>query len=176
MYVPVHDIRKSQGLWKTYDFEGPLTIPGLKLVGDATFALKLTNAGSRIVVEGPLAAPVELNCCRCAEPFGFELQTEVEENFVPEGSQEATTAAEPFSVFTFTDERVELSELLRQEALAALPMQPLCRPDCKGLCAGCGANLNKDACSCQKEEYDPRWEALARLKATPGDKSKESAS
>ena len=46
----------------------------------------------------------------------------------------------------------------------ALPMKPLCKPDCKGLCPSCGKDLNLGACGCTHETIDPRWEALKALK------------
>ena len=166
MYVPVHDIRKSKGLSKTFDFEGPLSLEGIKLLGPLRVDLKVTNAGERVVVEGDLSGEMELDCTRCAEPFVYPFKVRVEEYFVPEGSDEAEIpgARELGDVFIFEDERIPLDDLLRQEILASLPIQIRCKPNCKGLCAGCGADLNHEACSCPSEDNEARWAGLHALK------------
>ena len=58
---------------------------------------------------------------------------------------------------------LDLSEAVRQYRETALPMQPLCRPGCAGLCPTCGRDLNLGACSCPEEPADARWSALAEL-------------
>jgi len=64
-----------------------------------------------------------------------------------------TLAHSPFSA---------LSEVLRQDVLVAVPMHPICREDCAGLCSTCGQNLNEGSCNCAPEP-DPRWASLAAL-------------
>ena len=59
---------------------------------------------------------------------------------------------------------LDLAPLLREEAILAIPMDALCRPDCAGLCPECGKNLNEGPCDCQPEEIDPRLEALRKLR------------
>jgi uncharacterized protein len=60
---------------------------------------------------------------------------------------------------------LDLSEVLRQNLLLAVPMQPLCRPDCAGLCPTCGQDLNEGACECDSAGIDPRWADLGSLLA-----------
>jgi uncharacterized protein len=55
--------------------------------------------------------------------------------------------------------------VLRQALLLSLPMQPLCKPDCAGLCPICGQDLNQGPCDCVSVEIDPRWEKLGLLLA-----------
>ena len=57
---------------------------------------------------------------------------------------------------------VALKELVLSDLLLNLPMKHLCREDCKGLCPGCGVNLNREPCRCKKQ-VDPRWAALEQL-------------
>ncbi|MEG2005510.1 MAG: DUF177 domain-containing protein, partial [Bilophila sp.] len=61
---------------------------------------------------------------------------------------------------------INLAGLLWEEFVLALPVKPLCRPDCKGLCPVCGQNRNEGSCSCVQEEGDPRLAALRGLKIT----------
>ena len=166
MRVAVADIRKSKGLSKKLVHTGKLEVPEIALQGPVQMDLKLTNAGSRILVEGVVKAALSLECSRCAETFEFPVRVEIDESFVPAESEEARQAPRGSidEVFTFEHETLELVELLRQEFQAALPMQAVCRVDCKGLCSGCGVNRNVESCSCQNEGMDPRWAALLDLK------------
>ena len=58
---------------------------------------------------------------------------------------------------------LDLTEAVRQYALLALPMKPLCRQDCAGLCPTCGRNLNQGGCDCPPQGLDPRWSGLSKL-------------
>jgi uncharacterized protein len=58
---------------------------------------------------------------------------------------------------------MDLTGTLKQWLLTDMPMKPLCRTDCLGLCQGCGTNLNLGRCDCDGPERDPRWQALADL-------------
>jgi uncharacterized protein len=59
---------------------------------------------------------------------------------------------------------LELNDVLREEILLALPMQRVCREDCKGICPVCGQNRNQNECRCHTETVDDRWAALKQLK------------
>ncbi|MBI3929383.1 MAG: DUF177 domain-containing protein [Armatimonadetes bacterium] len=167
--VSIKDIRKSTGLWKRFQFDGPLLIPDLRLEGEVKLDLRLTNAASRIMVEGPVKAGLRLPCSRCAEEFIFQVESELEESFVPqkEGhvrSEDEAAAPERWNVFTFEEDRLILDEVIRQELLAAVPISPVCTVGCKGLCDSCGQNLNQGACGCQAGDVDPRWAALQKFR------------
>jgi uncharacterized protein len=67
-----------------------------------------------------------------------------------------------FSLYEGTE--VDLSPLIREQVLLALPTRPLCEDDCRGLCPHCGVNLNRTTCECRVENLDPRLEAIRSLK------------
>ena len=166
MRVEVADIRKSTGLSKTFQPGGLLELEGLTMAEPIRGDLKITNAGSRILVEGQVKAVVRLQCSRCDDTYNEHLTLDIDESFIPADSEEARQTPKDTldEILTYENDKVELLELFRQELLAALPMQAACRVDCKGLCSGCGMNLNHDACRCSKDEIDPRWSALLTLK------------
>ncbi|MBI4889771.1 MAG: DUF177 domain-containing protein, partial [Acidobacteria bacterium] len=64
----------------------------------------------------------------------------------------------------YEGDSVGLRDALREHVLLSVPMQTTCRPDCKGLCPECGANLNEKPCNCAEQKVDPRWSALKDLK------------
>ena len=80
-------------------------------------------------------------------------------NLLP-GAYEVTVTAPGFS--TAVQSSIELAVGAQQQL--NIPMKPLCRPDCKGLCAQCGADLNLGACACTPPKSDPRWAALSALR------------
>jgi uncharacterized protein len=59
---------------------------------------------------------------------------------------------------------LNIGDILHEQVLLALPMKPLCKVDCKGLCPTCGTNLNVKSCDCPKEQFNPNLDALIELK------------
>jgi uncharacterized protein len=99
--------------------------------------------------------------------FDYPLTINLEEEFFPVIDVNSGTPLEmPDEPGSFTiDEHhiLDLREAIRQNALLAIPMKPLCREDCAGLCQKCGQDLNEGQCDCTKPEIDPRWSKLADL-------------
>ena len=125
-----------------------------------------TNDG--ILVTGHVRTEVRVPCRRCLLPASVPVELDLEEEFrpsidvitgaalpLPDGEDEATR--------TDAHHILDLTEVVRQELLLAVPMSAVCTPDCKGLCPHCGADMNKSPCGCQPEEVDPRLAALRSL-------------
>lgn len=168
MRINIVDLRKMmQGARQDVLYDGPLKLGDLCLEGPAHVSLRLTNAMSRILVRGEMTGNVVVECARCAEPFVLPLQAEIDEEFLPQSSPEVAEVAEaPWSdlnVFGDEDNEIDLSEILRQNAIASLPIQPLCKEDCKGLCPMCGENRNRAQCECKQADIDPRLQPLMDL-------------
>lgn len=117
------------------------------------------------LVRGELTGGVILPCNRCAEDVHIQLDSRFEEfEDVPAGDD--ADAGQPGDSHILLDKGVpmlDLAALCWEEFVLALPMNPLCREDCKGLCPQCGANLNAAACHCVRDEGDPRLAALRGL-------------
>jgi len=117
---------------------------------------------------GRMRTELELTCSRCVEPYRFPIDAEFDQRYLP--SSEASTEAEreveedDLETSYYADDQIDLSELMREQFCLALPMKPLCREDCKGLCAQCGTNLNTGTCDCAPVWEDPRLAALKQLK------------
>lgn len=105
-------------------------------------------------------------CSRCLQPVEVPVQVDIEEEFFasvdPATGVRLPAPDDPESFRIDVKHTLDLEEAVRQYWAASLPMQPLCRPDCKGLCPRCGRDLNLGACSCPPEE-DERWSALRQL-------------
>lgn len=120
-------------------------------------SVEFTRTNRGIFGEGQLYSQIQLECARCLETFSQPIDLHLEAQFgLPSQKPQGETIF-PIGVKGILD----LAEALREHILLDLPMRPLCRPDCRGLCVGCGKNLNEGPCDCVQETIDPR---LARLK------------
>jgi len=135
--------------------------------------VRLMRTDRGILVEGILDTDVELSCSRCLSLFDCPLTLNIEEEYFP--TMDVVSGAslplpEEIGCFTIDEHHVlDLTEAIRQCALLAIPMKPLCREDCAGLCPDCGHNLNQGPCNCPPQGADPRWSELSRLASASED-------
>ncbi len=130
--------------------------------------VKLLRTGNGILVTGRAHTVVRMPCRRCLMPTKVPVDLELEEDFHPSidiitGAELPLQDEEDEACRTDEHHILDLNEVVRQGLWLALPMSALCRPDCRGLCPNCGANLNEGACDCQPEEWDPRLAVLRDL-------------
>jgi uncharacterized protein len=132
-----------------------------------SIALEIEPDGTDVFVRGRLAATVPLTCSRCVETFPGRIDADVDLRLVPKpsGADTVELGADDLDVDFYENDELDLARLVANEATLALPMKPLCRPDCRGLCAACGANRNVVACTCAQRPPDPRLAALGDLAA-----------
>jgi uncharacterized protein len=114
-----------------------------------------------ILAQGTIATQVETQCVRCLAPISYPLTIRLAEQFAHD-PQAMDQDEDP--VFPIVGRRmIDLALPLREHVLLDLPLRLLCRPDCRGLCSQCGANLNEVQCDCSQEEIDPRLAILRDL-------------
>lgn len=133
--------------------------------------IRLLRTHRGILVTGLLNTEVELACSRCLSSFLCPLTLNIEEEYIPKldiiSGAPLPPPDEP-GLFTIDERHIlDLTEAIRQHTLLAIPMKPLCREDCTGLCPNCGHNLNQGPCSCPAQEVDPRWSELVKLLKKP---------
>jgi uncharacterized protein len=129
-------------------------------LGPLEYRLTATAAANRrIIVTGEIECRLRLLCSRCLNPIDehyvipFEEQFQVMRETDPKPDEEE-------EVVPVTGERIDLRPFLEEELVVHLPLAPLCREDCKGLCPECGTNRNEQTCGCRTGGIDPRLEAL----------------
>ena len=119
----------------------------------------LTRGRRGIDFDCRLDSSLQLTCVRCLEPFAFPVAGDFHLVFVPSsGAQKAGERQlddEDCEVYPVKDSRVELDQVVREQLYLSIPLKPLCREDCQGLCATCGANLNAGACACPAAPAEP---------------------
>lgn len=130
---------------------------------------ELIASVGEIRVRGKFNTTVSAECDRCLTQASFPLAGEYDLYYRPAdqkvGGEEIALDDEETEVGFFEGEGVMLQEVLREQVLLALPVQRLCREDCKGLCPTCGADRNQVACACAAPVRDARWAALESLKS-----------
>jgi len=115
-------------------------------------SLVLESAEGGIVVRGSVACRADVECSRCLRPVSVAAESEVDEVYqrVPDSAD----------ALPLVGEQLDLAPMVREVVLLGVPAVPLCRPDCPGLCLGCGADLACEPCTCGEPPADPRWSVL----------------
>lgn len=116
------------------------------------------------LIRGVLRGTVIVPCCRCAEDARVVLREEFEDFEEDPDAEDAAGDGESRIVEDDGLRCLDAAAMAWEEFVLALPPAPLCAPECRGLCPRCGANLNRDSCSCAADEGDPRMAALRGLK------------
>ena len=124
--------------------------------------LNVTWAGSgELVVRGGVVGAVLQDCRRCLDRVEQQVDLDITLLFVPSdllGEDDSETYRLEVGV-----REIDLGPYVRDEVIIAIPSFAECRVDCRGLCAGCGENLNESECKCSSGGSDPRWDALRAL-------------
>jgi len=136
--------------------------------------LDLVRTPRGVLAQGRAALTLQATCRRCLAPFASAVTLEIEEEYVATidvvtGLRLKLEADDEAELLINDHHTLDTSEVLRQLAVAATVAPGLCRPDCKGICPVCGADLNREACHCHLDRVDPRVAALAGLLHTPDD-------
>ena len=117
------------------------------------------NTAGVLVMTGKIHTTIHGVCDRCASDFAQNVGFPIDVVLVTELSNEEN---EDEWVFPLEGDSADLEDIVRTVFVLNMDSKLLCKPDCKGICGGCGKNLNEEACSCQKE-LDPRLAALRQL-------------
>ena len=140
-----------------------------RVVAPVGLAFDIHKDKDRFRLEGTVTTQLELSCGRCLEPYRLDVAAPFDVRYLPASSASVETEQEvdheDLGTSYYRDDRIDLNELLREQFYLALPMKPLCREDCKGLCPQCGTNLNTSTCDCSPAWEDPRLAPLKHLKS-----------
>jgi uncharacterized protein len=162
--IPVADLLRNLGHRRAFVVRGPVTdvaVTGSSVDGEAEADLMLESlAGGAILASGTVHANWAGECRRCLGAAAGTLSSEVRELFEPGSDEEET--------YRLKGEEIDVAPLVRDAVLLELPLAPLCREACRGLCPDCGANRNEHDCGHEHHDRDPRWAALDQLNRAEG--------
>ncbi len=179
LQLRVDDI-KDQGL--LLDFrEPPESFPALEelqLQGEVSFDGSIVVAGrvqrvaELVEVEGVVQTAARMPCGRCLEDVSLPLDArfcvtfsrELPEIVDEEDGAELELSAEEMGLIPFSGDEIDLREAIQEQVVMALPLRPLCRPDCLGLCPQCGADLNREKCGCEAPVFNSKLGSLREFK------------
>jgi uncharacterized protein len=149
------------------DFEPP--DPDYQVVEPVHLAVDVEKkSGAWYRVTGTVKTRLQLQCGRCLDDFLLPVDARFDLRYVPQADNAAAEAEREISeddlaTAFYSEGMLDLTELVREQFQLTLPMKPLCAQSCRGLCAECGANLNRTDCGCRPVWEDPRLAPLKSL-------------
>lgn len=159
LVVDVRELLEAPGSRRALAFSAPVAQLEVGLVGvrdELAFDLVLESIDGGILVQGAIEGEYAGPCGRCLAEIVRPLRVKVAEIYRPPGGvwEEG---------YVIAQDSVDLERAVRDAVGLEIPLNPLCRPDCAGLCPRCGADLNDGPCGCPSDEGDLRWSVLREL-------------
>jgi uncharacterized protein len=138
-----------------------------RVTSPVQLAFDIYKDGQQFHLVGGVKAALDLSCGRCLEDYRFPVDASFDVLYLPHadnaGEGEVEVEDDDLTTAYYRDDQIDLAQLVREQFYLAIPMKPLCRDACKGLCPQCGTNLNAGSCDCRPEWTDPRLGTLKSL-------------
>lgn len=142
---------------------GIVDLIGVPVGAELELDLRLESVMDGVLVSGTVTGPVSGECGRCLAPVSDLLAVTVQELYVYSDASAGTAQDEEDEVAQMQGDFLDLAPTLRDAVVLALPLNPLCREDCQGLCATCGERLDDLPDDHRHDTTDARWGALTGL-------------
>ncbi|MDA8441315.1 MAG: DUF177 domain-containing protein [Peptococcaceae bacterium] len=128
--------------------------------------VRATNLANSLLLQGQIQTEVKLVCSRCLEPFNLAVTVNFAEELCHAADLTSYMADHPEAqeeenYQVFASDEFDIRPMVSEQIVLALPMKPLCREECEGLCPKCGCDWNKAKCACDLQQGDPRLAGLA---------------
>ncbi len=169
MLIRLESVQESPFRWEetvTVD-AAEVDLPELNRLGPVSWQGEVSYADPDYFLTARYEYEQMLACGRCLKEVPSRVRGEIQLLLTleaPNQSGEVALKEEELGCVQ-VDEEVEINQFLLEQLALNVPMTPRCGDDCQGLCSECGADLNEGPCGCDRTTVDPRWEALAGLKA-----------
>lgn len=161
MVVDISQVLKGEGA--VLEFSENVNLDAFSFNGNSIKFLKpvsvrgkFENLGNVIFLSGSADVSLDAVCAKCLDGFEKNMNFSFEERF----SKSPVSDEEAEDIVHIFGNEIELNDVIIRELCLNLPISFLCSEDCKGLCPVCGKNLNKEQCSCETDEIDPRLAVL----------------
>lgn len=169
MRIEITDLKLERGAAVGFAFSEklpPLVFQGEEMVFAAPVEVtgQVVNTGYAFLVKGKVGAALQISCSRCLELFIYSLRTDFAALYQEEGNPlDSEDGNDAVDVYPLNGDSIDLTAVVQESIILAVPMKPVCREDCRGLCPQCGQNRNIGDCDCLNEQGDPRLAVLQRL-------------
>lgn len=140
-----------------------------RAVGGHRVRVSAQRTGLDVFLSAECTLSLQTDCAACLKNFDLEVPVAFSQTLKPRPRSddalpdELELSKEDLEECYYEGDVIDLTEILREQIILALPMYPRCSPDCKGLCPVCGLDLNQETCDCQRDEVDPRLAVLKTL-------------
>ncbi|MBT0653934.1 YceD family protein [Geomobilimonas luticola] len=177
MKIRVHDIKDKElvlaGEEQIVDYP---TLHAMETAGECRFVkplavnLTVVREYDHIRVQGNVATSVGMGCSRCLGDTVHDVVSAFtifysRDAGLPQDEEEVELAEQDLISATYEGDEIDFSGEIAEQVLLAIPLKPLCREDCRGLCGICGADLNVTECGCDRQVINPKFSALKNFKA-----------
>lgn len=151
----------------TIDVEETIHSELVKIVSPVRASLRIEKRDTEVLVQGEVRAEVELQCSRCVQSFTVPVRSPFSVVYDPaeviNREENHSLKGDELDMGFYRNDALDLNDLLLEQMLLNIPMKPLCRPECKGICPQCGKDLNAEKCTCEVSGIDPRMKVLEQL-------------
>ncbi len=140
-----------------------------RVVAPVSLAFDIFKDKQQFRLVGRVQTTLELPCGRCLEPYTTPVDQSFDLRYHPralntgEGEQELED--DDLTTAFYENDEIDLGQLMQEQFYLSLPMKPLCRDDCKGLCPICGTNLNPETCACKRDWEDPAARRVEKVES-----------
>lgn len=128
--------------------------------------LNYYRSGRDLFFQGELTGTAEGGCSRCLNSYQFPIEKKFDFVLTPEPlpAKSKELNRDELGLGFYSSDEIDLSPFIREQAILALPTRPLCDNQCRGLCPGCGVNLNSESCQCPSQPGDPQMGLFRNLR------------
>jgi len=150
-----------------YALNDTIDIDSALLLEDESFFLEglnyqvfLKRENQRIQAQGKIKTTISLACVRCLEQFELKINSRFDIILFPKEMVDLRSTSlddEELEYIFFENDQIDLEKILIEQVNLFIPFKPICDPGCKGICPGCGANLNHSACPCEEAKNEIKF-------------------
>lgn len=126
---------------------------------------------ANVAVRGEIGTEIDLECCRCLEKFRLPIKTQFDYTFFPDPGgyeEDLELSYEELGTSYFRDDLIDLDHIVVEQIILQIPVKPLCKESCRGLCKICGINLNVVECNHQVKMISSPFAKLKDFKIKKG--------
>ena len=140
--------------------------PDFRFLAPLEVEMSYYRSGRDIFFHGGVTGSIEGCCSRCLNSYPSSIKKRFDFVLTPEPppAKNRGLNRDELGLSYYSSDEIDISPYIREQAMLALPLRPLCDGDCRGLCSGCGVNLNMESCRCTSKSDDPRMAIFRNLR------------